>query len=407
MLKPKFVLKEPKATDETLIYLFINFNKQRVKVSTRIQVLPTEWDAGQQRAIGKKNVGRNATLNRLAAFVQGDVYYKLTANGGQLTPDRLKAEIEQEITGKLLSAKPTTLADFAEKLTEELTGQRAASTLQVYRSTIQHLKDYEKKSRRTYTFEKIDLDFYNGFTSHLENAKGHSTNTVGKVIKTIKSFLAEAAERKLHTSLDYKSKRFKVEKEETDAIYLTVPELAILAELDIKPSPLADVRDIFVLGAFTGLRFSDLTQLSNFSVSGVAGRKTLKIRTKKTDTQVVIPLHPIAESIMHRNEGHPPKSYTNAATNRLLKQLAQLAGFTEHLEVNTATGKQVKQKWQLITTHTARRSLATNAYLAGVSIPAIMALTGHRKVQTFMLYIRITAQENADNLLQHSFFQNS
>jgi len=412
MQEAKFVLREPKATAATLIQLFFNFDKQRLKVSTKISIPPAQWNASKQRAIitGKHvlNADLNAQLVQHKAAVE-NAYSYLKRNQEHVAPDELRQAYEIELAvlrgGKRPTAKLTTLADFATQLTEELVGIRAASTIQVYRSTIQHLRDYEKKTRRSYSFDSINLDFYNGFTSYLENVKGHSPNTVGKVIKTCKSFMTEAVERKLHTNLDYKSNKFSVTKEETDSIYLTVPELTTLANLDLAPNtPLAHVRDLFVLGAFTGLRFSDLSQLSKNAISGIAGRKTLKVRTQKTDTTVVIPVHPIVEEILVRNEGHPPKAYSNAGTNRILKQLGKLAGFTNEVEVTTATGKQVKQKWELITVHTSRRSLATNAYLANIPTPSIMALTGHKKVQTFMQYIKVTAQENAQILADHAFF---
>ena len=407
----KFLLKEPSATAPTLIYLFYNFNQQRLKMSTALQIHPAQWIAESQRAVAGKKFPANADLNQRLLLIAASInqaYLRLQNQAGPVTPERLKAEFEIEMGGVRPAAKPALLADFAETLTQELAGSRAASTLQVYRSTIQHLRDFEKYSRRRYDFAGINLEFYNKFTSYLNTKKGHTPNTVGKVIKTLKSFLTEAAERKLHTNLDYKSKRFKVEKEETEAVYLTVPELTTLAHLDLPTSSsLANVRDIFVFGAFTGLRFSDLAQLSKVAVSGQPGQKILKVRTQKTDKVVVIPLHPLAEAILTRNEGHPPKAYSNPATNRLLKQLAEQAGFTAPVEVTTADGRVTKQKWELVTTHTARRSFCTNAYLASIPLLAIMALSGHSKTQTFMSYIRITAEENAAQLSTHAFFQGS
>ena len=413
MQAAKFVLREPNGTAITLIQLFYNFDRQRLKLSTKISIPPAQWNADKQRAIttGKLalNADLNAQLDQMKAAVE-KAYSHLKRDQEHVTPDELKAayeaELERQRGGKRPTATLVTLADFADRLTDELASSRAASTLQVYKSTIQHLRDYEKKSRRTYGFDAINLDFYNGFTTYLAKTKGHTPNTVGKVVKTLKSFLNEAAARKLHTNSDHKLKQFKVDKEETDAVYLSVAELTTLAELDLPASStLSHVRDIFVLGAFTGLRFSDLAQLSKVSVSGPEGRKTLKVRTQKTATAVVIPLHPLAEAVLGRNEGHPPKAYSNPATNRILKELSQLAGFTATVEVTTAKGREAKQKWEMVTTHTARRSFCTNAYLAGIPLPSIMALSGHSKTQTFMGYIRITAEENAANLLTHSFFQ--
>lgn len=409
MPEAKFLLKEPGATGATLIYLFYNFNQQRLKMSTTLRIPPAQWLAEKQRAVaGKKfplNIDLNQRLNQIETGVN-QAFLRLQTLARPITPETLKAELEIELGAERPTARPLLLADFAGQLTEELAGRRATSTLQVYRSTIQHLRDFEKHSRRRYDFEAVTLEFYNKFTAYLRIHKEHGPNTVGKVIKTLKAFMTEALERKLHTNLDYKSKRFKVEKEETDAIYLTVPELTTLAHLPLPAhSSLADVRDIFIFGAFTGLRFSDLAQLSKVAVSGPPGRQVLKVRTQKVEKVVVIPLHPLASLILARHEGNPPPSYSNPATNRLLKQLAEQAGFTAPVEIATPAGKEVRCKWELVTTHTARRSFCTNAYLAKIPLPAIMALSGHSKTQTFMSYIRITAEENAAELLTHAFFQ--
>lgn len=60
-------------------------------------------------------------------------------------------------------------------------------------------------------------------------------------------------------------------------------------------------------------------------------------------------------------------------------------------------------KYKLISSHTARRSFATNAYKAGVPTIAIMKITGHTKESTFLKYIRVSAEENAELLSQHPF----
>ena len=52
-------------------------------------------------------------------------------------------------------------------------------------------------------------------------------------------------------------------------------------------------------------------------------------------------------------------------------------------------------KYELITTHTARRSFATNQFLLGVPSITIMAMTGHRTEKSFMKYIKVTKREHA------------
>ncbi len=62
------------------------------------------------------------------------------------------------------------------------------------------------------------------------------------------------------------------------------------------------------------------------------------------------------------------------------------------------------RKYELVCTHTARRSFATNAYKAGVPTIAIMKITGHTQESTFLRYIKVSAEENAEMLAKHPFF---
>jgi site-specific recombinase XerD len=62
------------------------------------------------------------------------------------------------------------------------------------------------------------------------------------------------------------------------------------------------------------------------------------------------------------------------------------------------------EQYELISTHTARRSFATNAYIASVLLPAIQMVLGHQKITTTIRYLRITAQQNAEKLTEHPFF---
>ena len=54
-----------------------------------------------------------------------------------------------------------------------------------------------------------------------------------------------------------------------------------------------------------------------------------------------------------------------------------------------------KPKWQLLTTHTARRSYCTNAYLSGVPIQDIMNISGHKTEKSFRVYLKMKDSEHS------------
>ena len=75
------------------------------------------------------------------------------------------------------------------------------ATIQVYKNTLQRLKDFQSNRKRPIDFKTIDLDFYTDFTEYLSKRLKLSTNTIGKDVKTLKTVLNEATERGINTNL--------------------------------------------------------------------------------------------------------------------------------------------------------------------------------------------------------------
>ena len=217
----------------------------------------------------------------------------------------------------------------------------------------------------------------------------------------------EATERGLNDNLEFKKKKFKTIREEADTVYLSIKELERFEKLNLSASPrLEKVRDLFLIGCYTGLRFSDFTQINEENVNWE--KSMLLVRTQKTSERVAIPLHKTVKSILKKYNSRLPKAYANQVMNNYIKEVASLANVKELTETTITRGgilqKSVLPKFKLISTHTARRSFATNIFLADVPAISIMKITGHKTERSFMSYIRMSQEENADKLLNHPFF---
>ncbi|WP_445956929.1 site-specific integrase [Yeosuana sp.] len=218
----------------------------------------------------------------------------------------------------------------------------------------------------------------------------------------------EATERGYNTNLEFRNKRFKTLREEADNVYLSIDELQKIEKIDLKASPkLEKVRDLFLIGCYTGLRFSDFTQINPENI--ISNNTVIEIRTKKTGQRVSIPLHKTVRTILKKHSNKLPKAYSNQKMNEYLREVVGLAGIKELIETTITKGgkveKNVLPKHKLVSTHTARRSFATNLYLAEVPTISIMKITGHKTERSFMQYIKVTQKENADKLLTHPFFK--
>ena len=172
-------------------------------------------------------------------------------------------------------------------------------------------------------------------------------------------------------------------------------------ETDCKSERLNRVRDLFLIGAFTGLRFSDFTSITKDNILS----STIHIEQHKTGGKVAIPLHRVVLEIWRKYGEKLPQPISNQKFNNYIKEVCKLAGIDEMEQKNITRGgmrvRQTYKKYELVTSHTARRSFATNLYLSGFPAISIMQITGHRTEKAFMAYIRVTPEQHAELLREH------
>lgn len=400
-----FYSKRPDDKGEVLISLYCRFSKQQVVYSTGIKVKESLWDKEKQRVRKSANSSEyNRLLGKLSEDVE-KIYYDARATGKEVSVRYLKSELIKLEEAIERSDAPVTLWTFVADLIKSSETLKERSTLQTYRETLGHLQRFKKGRYKDLDFDSIDLEFYYDFVEFLTKEQGMSINTIGKQIKTLKTFLNEATERGINKKLDFKSKRFKVLSEEVDTTYLNEEEIQILLSLDLSDSlRLERVRDLFIVGCRTGLRFSDFSGLAKEDITN----NRIRVRTQKTDEVVTIPIHPNVRQIMQKySEQYEvpfPPAVSNQKMNEYLKEICKKAGLNELVpQTTTVAGKRTKTttpKYELITTHTARRSFATNEYLRGTPTITIRAITGHRSEKAFLKYIKVSNDQHADILMK-------
>lgn len=310
--------------------------------------------------------------------------------------------------------------DYLQTYIERYKNVRDYKTIKKYITAQNKLLAYEKLKRAKLKFSDINIDFYNSFRFWFYK-QGFSDNYFGSVIKVVKQVYIEARlVDKLHSFDDINHKDFITVNAESDNIYLTEDELQKIYNLEITPELIKEnfptltprrvqqkyesllvVRDRFLIGAYTGLRVSDFSRIGEMNIG-----EHIRIVTDKGKTSVVIPLHPIVKAITSRFD--PNVTICDQKMNKHIKELVRLAGITDTVVLNKHIAGKVQQicveKCDVVSTHTARRSFATNAYKAGVPTISIMKLTGHTKESNFLKYIKVSAEENADMLKSHPFF---
>lgn len=166
------------------------------------------------------------------------------------------------------------------------------------------------------------------------------------------------------------------------------------------------IRDLFIVGCLTALRYSDYSTLTrdNFTKDSV-----IKV-TKKTGVKVTIPISDYVREIYQKYDGEISSGLSLQHFNRYIKKICQRVGINDPIVFNYTKGgiliTETKQKWELISSHTARRSFATNMKLTGrISSSEIMCFTGHTTEKSLNRYLKITNDDHAKHIAGDNFFR--
>lgn len=410
MLHVTFKFRKPKATTPQIINLVVRFgSNDKLVYNTGLKVLPKYWNTERMRVRSMVEVPHrveiNARLDELQAAVSGFATEQITQGK---KPDKYAVRDFLDVyTGKREASTGSGFHDFVREYiqrNEERVNPKTGRTIS-YKTKREHarvyelLQEFEKEQRggRLLDFDGITIDFYNDFQAFLQ-AAGMAKNTIAHKVQTLKVWLNEATAKGLNQNLQYKSSYFKASTEAADTVYLHEEELRKIYATAYDSERLTRTRDLFLAGAYTGLRFSDLTRVEAVNVKAEA----IHIEQSKTGDPVVIPLHPIVREIWEKyGEAFPPP-ISNQKYNAYIKEVCQLAGIDEEIQKSGTRGgqrvREVVPKYKLITSHTARRSFATNLYLSGYPALSIMKITGYKTEQQFVKYVRVTPEQHAKQL---------
>ncbi|MFI3303987.1 MAG: site-specific integrase [Rikenellaceae bacterium] len=401
-------VKKGYVSKEGLTPIYVRYNYDRTKrtlIAIGYSIKPEHWD--EKRTCVKKACPQSEEINSVLTKLTSKIGNILTfAKEQDLDPtiEFMLMEIEKERDFEQRSNR-IDLFETLEVYIEERTPKVSIDQVKDYRSLRKHLNAFKEFSTQPITFRNINLKFYNEFMDYLsykavkrDGSVGLLTNSSGKIIKLLKGFVNHQIKKGVIPHIDLKN--FKVVEEETDAVYLSDKELEIVYNLDLSGDvELAEIRDVFIVGCFTGLRYSDLSELKEENMDVANGN--INIKQRKVHRAVVIPMIDYVPEILAKYGYKMPK-ISRYKFNIRLKELGKRAGLNQPIEIVRKKGvkriAEVSQKWELISSHTCRRSFCTNMYLSGFPAEELMKISGHNSPAAFLRYIKVDNQQSADRL---------
>lgn len=299
-----------------------------------------------------------------------------------------KEEVQQVDIKTLMQAVDVFIKNAPDKLVKSKGTFKhiAPRTMMQYKQLKDQLTAFLKyANEKDIPLSDVDEEFYKSFVKFLEK-QGYKVNTIGYFIKNLKAVLNALPANQRNTCELLTSKKCVKLTEDVSNIYLDEAQLQLLAEIDLADKPCLDkVRDQFLLLAWTGCRYSDLGKLNKENIVMMNGREYFKITQQKTGAKPTIPVFPTAAAILKKYDYNVPREISNQKFNEYIKQVCRLAKIDD---------------WQRVTTHTGRRSFATNFFRRGFPTLMIMRATGHQTESAFLRYIKVTEDENAERMIR-------
>jgi len=313
---------------------------------------------------------------------------------------------KRDYINRLIQSEPKTgvlFTDFIAQTVERKSKRMGDSYKSNYNTLIHHLTGFSEAYEADIYTNSVGEDFLDDFICYLEENNLRKSYII-TLLSLIKSMAAKAA--KYGYAVDSSYDDVTVDQEDIFSVYLSMNEITRIYYFKGLTKKQEAIRDLFVVGCLTALRYSDYSTLTsdNFTKDYI-----IKI-TKKTGTKVTIPLHDYVREIYAKYDGEISKGLSIQHFNRYIKKICQRVGLDSEVVFNyTKGGKlitETKQKWEMISSHTARRSAATNMYQTGrMKTYEIMSLTGHSTEKSFFRYIKTSTEDKAKQIAGDNFFR--
>lgn len=413
-----FSLKDSKSKSSLIILRYhINKNEGRFVYSTGLKINPSDWNKADKmpnRTRGRTDLSIiSRDLEKYSKLLDStllDLREKEIPITRQILKERFDGEFKEKTADYIYFTD--WISDFVEiahNIINRTTRRPyAKSKIKNYKKAGKRLQEFEKFRGKRIRLDGFTLKVYDEFIEYLYSLD-YAVNTIGDFVKLIVPMLRKAAEDH-KVCKDYELKEFAVLEEETIAVVLSEDEIQKIFDHDFSNSPmLENCRDIAIIGLWTGLRGGDFLNLPEINPES----NFIEIQPSKTKetsrVKVVIPLHKHIKSILKQRG--MPRMISDVKFNDYIKRVCKEVGIVEQvkgaIKVYNEDSKVWRKKaglypkYKLISSHTCRRSFATNLYKSNFPTLSIMQITGHRTEKNFLKYIKVTPTEHAQKLLDH------
>lgn len=416
---------------ECAVRISVTMYKKRLQTTAGFSVEPAKWDANKQRIKHGSTITLKAETKggkaKQLSYTDANIWFNSIENyfaelehniRNDIEKQKhldLKAEFDRQFRGKDVSdEKDKTFFDLMNEFVKEQgsLNEWTGATAKIFRALKNHLTNFNDKL----TFDNLDEGGLFDFIEYLKNIDlpdgqiGMKNSTLRKHLSYLKWFLRWTIKKGYSTNTDFIDFNPKLKTAQRQVIFLDWDELLHVYNFDFTGNKrLERVRDVFCFMCFTGLRYSDVSNLRHTDIYNDA----IRITTQKTTDTLTINLNDYSRAILKKYEA---ESYpydkalpvvSNQKMNNYLKEMAEVCGLNAPITQIYFRGSErietVKPKHELISTHTGRRTFISNALMKGIPAEVVMKFTGHSDYDAMKPYIDIVERAKIEAMEKFNF----
>ncbi|MBP9017869.1 MAG: tyrosine-type recombinase/integrase [Paludibacteraceae bacterium] len=388
---------------------------ERLLTTTGYSISPDKWNRERQRVnqgfSNANGITYNVINNKLSEI---ESYFSKLENQIEIsdtTDFNLKDEFAEKFRTNKTKKKAETIFDHMDEFISEVgkLNDWTVSTVEKFNALKNHLRTFNPALK----YENLNESGLISFMDYLKNVpltgdiQGMRNSTIKNRISFLKWFLRWATKKGYNNEaafLSFNPKIKTIKSTDKEIVFLDWEELIRVYNFEFPDNKkyLTRVRDVFCFSCFTGLRYSDTANLKRSNIH----ETYISLTSIKDSDNLKIELNKYSAAILdkYKDEQFPYDRalpvISNQRSNEYLKEMAKLCGIdtpvTEVYYKGNERIEEVRPKYEMICTHTARRTFISNALMKGIPVNVVMKWTGHSDYNAMKPYIAIadTAKKN-------------
>lgn len=392
MLKISIFTSTSKKTNKNIsVYFRITHNNQSTSYFPGVKILPKYWNSKQKIVNHTHPNSRyyNIRLNECKQSIL-DIESNFLKNNANYSVKDITSSLKKELDEDT-NFKQFPISKLFETFYINLLSNNPSklNSIKNYISTYKKFVKFENYYSATYFTSDINKQFLLNYKNFLFKEEELQNSTVEKHIKRFKTFIKSCATEGYEIDNSYKDVSVKVY--DVPRFILSRDEIKALKDVKLTIVSEKKYRDLFIIQCYLGIRISDLKQINEYNID--TNEHTITLQMEKTDKPFIcpVPKHiiPLVRKYFIDMQNIDIK---DTDYNRIIKRVCMKAGLTNNVEVinyyNDEKKKSNKPKYEVVTTHTARRIFITYMFKTGKYTEAeLMLVTRHTSITEFRKYL--------------------